>query len=739
MKENHRQLSSYARIILASLILVATGSTAMGLEGKLVLELDGTPVANAGVSVIGRGVSTRTDEEGRFTLTPDPPVPFELLVSLPGGRYMKPILVEEIPEDGVLVIAVSPLVTETVSVTAGVAPDIQTTPASGMTFIPEKELEIRQPVNLTQALESVPGVFNVSEGQAAVPAIRGLAQARSLILIDGARVTSERRVGPSATFLDPFVLEALEVSRGPGSVAYGSDAFGGVILARTRRPEPGAPLGIRLFGAAGGGIRQVRTAAELSSGVSKTGGVLFQAHYRNFEDYTSPEGEVFNSGASDHGFLGRFEQILKGGLLSVGWQSDFGRDIERPRTNSKTTRFYYPTEDSNRFTSSYEAAPTRGFSRLALETFLGNNRTVTDQDMFATDTSPRGIERSDVAASDFSVRATAERPWGDAAIGFGLDLNGRFGLEADDVTIDFDMEGNEVSQLVFPTIENAKRTDTGLFLEFEKGLGEIATLQGGVRGDHVASRNEGGYFGDLTTTNSAFSGHISATLGSMRGFSVTGQVARGFRDARLSDRFYRGVTGRGFITGNPDLEPETSLQFDGAVRYTAARWRWSFYLYEYHIYDLIERYEDEPDFFYFRNRGEARIRGVELEAQGDLGRGFVVELGGQATSGKALDDGTGLDDIGPPSIWIQGRKELGRGFFQLRAAFYASDHKPGPTEVPTPAYQLLDAAAGYKIHPRAELRFMARNLLDQSYPLSTDRRSPVAPGISGIATILIDF
>ena len=45
---------------------------------------------------------------------------------------------------------------------------------------------------------------------------------------------------------------------------------------------------------------------------------------------------------------------LGGGLLSAGWQSDFGRDIERPRNNSRTVRFYYPTEDSHRLTVGYD-------------------------------------------------------------------------------------------------------------------------------------------------------------------------------------------------------------------------------------------------------------------------------------------------------------------------------------------------------------------------------------------------
>ena len=35
----------------------------------------------------------------------------------------------------------------------------------------------------------------------------------SVIRVDGARVTSERRVGSSATFLDPAVLEGIDVAR----------------------------------------------------------------------------------------------------------------------------------------------------------------------------------------------------------------------------------------------------------------------------------------------------------------------------------------------------------------------------------------------------------------------------------------------------------------------------------------------------------------------------------------------
>ena len=126
---------------------------------------------------------------------------------------MKPVLVERLPQ-GTLELTFQPLVNDvTVS---GSAPSIEASAGAATTTLTAAEIHVRTPANLMQALENVAGVNQVSEGQAAVPAIRGLARGRTLILIDGARVSSERRVGPSATYLDPDVIEGVEVARGPG-------------------------------------------------------------------------------------------------------------------------------------------------------------------------------------------------------------------------------------------------------------------------------------------------------------------------------------------------------------------------------------------------------------------------------------------------------------------------------------------------------------------------------------------
>lgn len=719
----------------ALVLTLFLAAPALAWEARLVTA-DGTPVAGATVSILGRTGEAITDADGRFRWLPDPPPPFEILVVLSDGTYMKPVTVERISENAQIEIAA--LLSEAVTVT-GSAPSIESTPAAGTTTVSGRDVEVRLPTNLMQAIENVAGVNQVSEGQAAVPAVRGLARGRTLILVDGARVTSERRVGPSATYMDPSVIEAVDVARGPGSVAYGSDAFGGVISVQTRRIAEGAPLAFRFSGTAGTGIPEGRLYGEVSKGF-EGGSVFFAAHGREADDWSSPEGEVFNSGYKDSGFLGRFEHEVGAGTLSVGLQSDFGREIDRPRNNSQTVRFYYPYEDSNRFTMKYEQPNLGGLQRFSVNGFYGTYEQRTDQDRFATATTGRTIERADISAKDWGVRTSGERLFGRARVEAGVDLNGRFDLGAIDDLLTYDLSGNLVSDRPNVSIDSAYRADTGLYASVDTALASKLSLGAGVRGDYVVTENTGGYFGDLSTGNGGFSGFLGLTAGSFRGFSTTIQVARGFRDPTLSDRYYRGPTGRGFITGNPDLDPETSLQFDWAVRYTAPRYRLAAFVYNYRIDDLIERYQTTTDFFFFRNRGRARVRGFEVEGQADLGRGFTLELATQVAEGRALDDNAYLDDIAPITFTTVVRKAFStRGFAQARVAWFSDDDHFGPTERAVPGYTMMDLAGGFKVIDPLEVRVQVRNLFDETYYASQDVRAVYAAGRSANVTLAVKF
>ncbi len=723
---------------IAALAIVLGGAwPAVALDGVVRLP-DGRPVADATVTILGRAGSTRTDAGGSFTWSPDPAPPFDVLVVLPGGIYSAPITVHRLPTAGArLEIEVLPAVQDTVTVEAGSTPFTDAPPASAATLLPARQIALRRPGTLAEALEGIPGVGRLEEGHSAVPSIRGLARGRTLLLLDGGRITAERRAGASATFLDPFFLEAIEVSRGFGSVAWGSDAFGGIIHARTRRPEPGSAWSGRLEGALGAGVPERALAGVVSRGLAE-GGLLLQGRYRSAGDYRTPHGREPNSSFRDAGVGLRFEHEAGPGRLAAALQADRGRDIGKPALDSLVVRAYYPREDADRLTLSYEGDPRGRLTRWSAHAFVGRYRLVTDRDRFPSGSRGREISTSDVSSDDYGLRASAALGSARGRLEVGVDLNGRRGLRAAGLSTSFTPEGALLARTEETSVEDAARADRGVFATVEARLHERLNVSAGLRGDHVTTRNRGGHFGDRRTSHSAVSAYGAVIAGPVLGAVLTAQVGTGFRDPTLSDRYFRGTSGRGFVTGLPTLEPERSLQYDVALR-RGGRVRTALYLYRYRLDDLVERYRDGNDFF-FRNRGQGLLRGVELEVQADLGSGWTAELAAQAARGRAKDDGTPLADVPAEAVIATVRRAFGEtAVAYARATLLARDADAGPTEKATPGSAVFEAGGSWRLHPRLEARLALRNLLDHAYPQTPDEAGSLAPGRSGVVTLSARF
>ncbi len=708
------------------LTLLLMGVPVMALDG-VVLSPEGKPYPAARVQIVGRPGVAVTGRDGRFHFESDPTPPFDVLISRADGVVLRPIRVTTLPK-GVLELRITPVVEEEVTVLSGSAPDVDLPPAAAFTLSGSADLAQRAPDELYQVLEVVPNAGKVGDGLAAVPSLRGLAQGRTLMLLDEGRVSAERRAGPSATFLDPETVEEVEVVRGPGSVAYGSDAFGGVLRVRTRIPGPGEPLHVRYNVGAADATGELSGAVEVSATVFG-GGLVAGMSRRRFDDYTSPSGVVPVSGGEGRSARVGYQHGFAGGALRVLWRTDLATDVGKPTIASDVTRTDYPEETSHRLSVQYDRGPTAGFSRVSLAATWDYYRLLTDRDVLETTQKPRQVTRADVASNDWGLRLEAERPFGPARMIVGLDGSGRFGLAAFNDTIDY-AKGEpccEISRTREVSISDADRNDLGAFVAMYLDLAHVS-FSAGVRGDWVASQNAGGYFGNRDESNSAISGFAAATVPFGGGFEAALQVARGFREPLLSDRYYRGVTGRGYITGNPDLEAETSRQADAALRFRRGRAAVALYGYFYRIRDLIERYRSGDDYS-FRNRGEAELSGAELEGAFDLGHGFGLQCGLQVARGEVLDDGTPTDDVPPRGGFLILRQEPGTNWdWMVRIAAYARDGRPGPSERVVPGYTVVDAGVGYRVSPALELRLLARNFLDREYPSSPDAKSVSAPG-----------
>jgi len=712
--------------ILASLTVV---SLCWGQPpvGRVIDIRSGKPVVGADVTIVGARETSRTDADGRFTWPALPPPPFLVVVMLQNGRALTPVRVAAVDDASLAVIAIEAGVSETVTV-RGAAPGIDVAPGASSVTITDADIALSRPMNLAQALDHVPGTGTISQGQGAAPAIRGLARGRTLVLVDGARVSAERGAGANASFLDPATLARIDLARGPGSVAYGTDAFGGVIAARTRQPDVTPGFGARATATWGHGLPERRADLELSRGHG-SGGLVIAARVRAFDDYDSPAGTVPYSSWRDAGARLLWTQRIGATRLSLGVQSDEARDIGRPRSDSNRVIATSPFERSHRFTISLEREALAGWRDLRVAAFVGASAQRAEQDRLAAPGRPRRLDRSDSDARDMQARVTGRRLAGRIRLHAGADLQGRFGVGATDTAFLFNAAGAPTSTVVTTAIATARRTALGLFVEGEAPVTGWLRLAGGLRGDTTSSVNQGGFFGDRSFTHHAVAAVGAATFTPARALVVTAQVARGFREPTLTDRFSRGPVGRGFVEGNPDLNPETSRQFDVTMRYGVGRLQVGAATYRYDITNLIERYAAGADLFRFRNRGRARLEGVELDVRVDAGYGLTIDLTADASRGRDTTDRTPLDDIAPRSVNVSLRHQWkGRLSSWVRVAAFDAHQSAGPSEVATPGYVLLSGAMAWRLTPATELRAALRNALGESYYSSASPRWVWAPG-----------
>lgn len=107
------------------------------------------------------------------------------------------------------------------------------------------------PSTISEVFDAIPGAqFNSGPRRTGdAPAIRGLSDNGVLIFLDGAR-QSFVSGHDGRFFIDPELVQAVEVVRGPTSALYGSGALGGVVAARTITADDflddGETFGVRL-------------------------------------------------------------------------------------------------------------------------------------------------------------------------------------------------------------------------------------------------------------------------------------------------------------------------------------------------------------------------------------------------------------------------------------------------------------------------------------------------------------
>ncbi len=716
-------------IIFLSLILATSLLAENTLKGR-VLSLTGLPVSQAQVILSGTDRTVLSDDQGQFSL--EIPEGQRVRIRVKHPDYFEQEFLVGRPAGGrAVTLVLTPFVAqkEEVVVTATRFPEPMVSVPAATSVISPLTIEEKLPSHVTDLVQENTGVASLgSGGFSIVPSIRGLARRRVLLLVDGARLSSDRRTGPNASFLNPEDLARVEILRSPSSVFYGSDAIGGVINFLTYVPPAEDHIKVR------GNLRygSVNNEREVNlgvSGASRGFGYYFSLRNDQADNYQAPSGEVPLSYFTQSSLFGKVVRYSEKRDISLSFLMARGTDIGKPAVNSDSRPTWYPRENQNLFQFDWQEKSLGSKALLHFHFYLNPYFLETRADRIQN-----SIKRQESYArtesTDFGLQLSLEyKLTPRLRLNSGVDLYGRGRAKAYNRYLNFNSSGVLTETIEEYPYTNGRRTDSGLFLTLDySGLPRL-DLVGGLRLDFLKSRaNTGGEA--LTTSNQAVTGFLAASYRLLPSVSLFANFSRAYRTPDLNEKFYTGITGRGLIIANPDLKDESSLNFDAGVKFTGRRLFVGLYGFSYSIDHLIERYLVDPDnqIYTYGNVDNGRIEGLELEWEyfpvsrlSIFGNGFLYQ-------GQSRLSAVPLNDIPPQRLIVGARVWVNRFNLEVNGCLQEDKDNPGPSEIAIPGYGLMNLKASYNLNRWCKLNFRVNNLLNKEYLARPDPDARVEAG-----------
>lgn len=473
---------------------------------------------------------------------------------------------------------------------------IRTAPAS-ISIVQGSETRRRPVQDLAEALENEPGLLINSVGMTRRGiSIRGMSEEHVLTLVDGKRINDASanmaHVDFNLGWVPSIAIDRVEVVRGPLSALYGSEALAGVINVITRRPEErleASALALQGFrDGAGGNATQV--AALVGGPIGEQLGLVAWGEYRRRGRTQSEEDPLQSELEAREAWSG---SVIGWWKPAVGQRIELGYmasddDRARDTVTSGPNPVHYEYRDRiarARASGTYTGTWTWG------ELQLGAYRSV--------------LER--VNARDRDQRPTAPTKATDVVVDGRLTV---MPFAGNRLTIGAEHRHEKLRDATV----NAEGEDSvdhdAVFIQDEWEFAPRATLTLGSRFDHHPA------YGWKTSPRAYL------VVEPADGLVIRGGMGEAFKAATLKQLSPGYVTvaagGRFIITGNPDLEPETSTSYEVGAAYYGANWHFGATLFQNDLSNLVQtecvascgiRGQERRTYL---NVDKARIRGIEV-------------------------------------------------------------------------------------------------------------------------------
>jgi iron complex outermembrane receptor protein len=408
---------------------------------------------------------------------------------------------------------------ERITVTAALE-EVTWAPLGTSSTVLEPEETVGSPSTLANLVADLPGVSeNGQGGLFQVISIRGVSRQRITHLISGMRMTSERRGGVSTSFIDPQLVESVEVLAGPATTFHGSGAVGGVVQVRPREFSSGFVAG---------GYESNGEESFLAGGV---GGKAWSVGLvrREADDSEAADGTRLNSHFTQYSAVGSWSREARGRRYELLAIPTYGEDIGKANTDFPERTTNYPRERHQLLKFSVSADKGWRF-----HTF------VHAQDL-ETDVVEQDLSRNRVFndSFDYGIRWERERELRPTtALRFGFDGFGRHDVDAEEIVESLDPD-DPTPPVTSQTLDGAEELEAGGFVAL-RWSGAKYTLEGGSRVTWLGQDNGG----TDDRTDSSLSGYVGLSRPLGDRLEARGSLSTGLRYGLTFPQSVRAVLQR---------------------------------------------------------------------------------------------------------------------------------------------------------------------------------------------------
>ena len=197
------------------------------LSGRIVDANQKEGLYKASIFIVEVHVGTYTDSAGYFEFSNSLPNEFTIRISHP---MYESRLVKARRGDTVMLNLVEHHLDFEDVIVSSPSGGLAKSNAFRIDHLKVKDLNAIQSSSLSEAISNINGVQQASIGVGiSKPVIRGMQGVRVLTLLNGMRVENQQWGGDHGMAVTQLGIESVEVIKGPSSLLYGGDAFGGVV------------------------------------------------------------------------------------------------------------------------------------------------------------------------------------------------------------------------------------------------------------------------------------------------------------------------------------------------------------------------------------------------------------------------------------------------------------------------------------------------------------------------------